>query len=121
LGKGARRSCCFLGGAGSTAGPEALQFAEDFVERLATDELHGVVAEVALLADIEDRHNVGVVQLGGGARLAVEAGKQLGILSRRAKQDFQGHAPAQRFLLRLIDHTHPAATNFAENTVIVGA
>ena len=42
------------------------------VEALAVDELHGVVEQVAVRADAEDRHDIGVVQPARGACLAVE-------------------------------------------------
>ena len=37
------------------------------VEAAAFDPLHGVITQPAHLADVEDRHDVGVVQPGGGA------------------------------------------------------
>ena len=43
------------------------------VERQPPDELHDVEVNALVLADAEDRHDVGVVQPGGGLGLAVEA------------------------------------------------
>ena len=59
---------------------EPPQLVDDQVEPLALDELHGVVADVAVLADLEDRHDVGVVELRRRPRLAAEAGQRLEIL-----------------------------------------
>src|SRR5262245_9011125 len=70
-------------------GAEVLQFPEDLIERLAADELHGVVAQAVLLADFVDGHNVGVMQLGGGPGLAAETRHQPGVLSSMAEQDLQ--------------------------------
>ena len=40
------------------------------VQGLALDEFHGDEGLIALLADLEDRADVGMIQRGGGARLA---------------------------------------------------
>src|SRR5437762_6182619 len=42
---------------------QALQFVQDHVQPQALDILHDVVVQAVLLADAEDRHDVGVVQL----------------------------------------------------------
>jgi hypothetical protein len=53
--------------------PLALQLVQDQVQRQPRDELHDVVVQAVLLADPEDRHDVGVVQPGRRPRLALEA------------------------------------------------
>ena len=52
--------------------PQPPQLVDDRVQALPLDELHRVVLDVALLADLEDRHDVGVVQPRRGAGLAAE-------------------------------------------------
>ena len=59
---------------------EPPQLVDDQVEPLALDELHGIVADLAVLADLEDRHDVGVVELRRRPRLAAEAGQRLEVL-----------------------------------------
>ena len=71
-----------------------------------------------LLADAEDRHDVGVVQVGRGAGLAVEAADLLGVEQGRRAQDLQRHATAERLLLGLVDDAHAAAADLAEDAEI---
>jgi hypothetical protein len=56
---------------------EPPQLIDDHVQPLALDELHGVVADIAVLANLEDRHDVGVVELRRRPRLAAEPGQRL--------------------------------------------
>ena len=54
------------------AGMEPLHFGDDAVQPQPLDELHDIVMQPVLLADTEDRDDVGVVQSGGGAGLALK-------------------------------------------------
>jgi hypothetical protein len=54
---GAGRRAAFDAG----AAPQLLELADDRVQALAVDELHRVVADLAILADLEDRHDIGVM------------------------------------------------------------
>ncbi len=76
-------------------GPELPQLVDDGVEAQAGDELHDVVRRAILLADAEDRHDVGVVQPGRRPGLALEADELLGVADHGARQDLQGHVAAQ--------------------------
>ena len=111
-----------FGGAGASrgAGPlaEGLQLAEHHVQRLSLDELHGVEDDPAILADLVDRHDVGVVQPGRGPRLAAEPLQAPGVAGDRVGQDLQGDVPAQRQLLGLVDDAHAAAADLAEDAVV---
>ena len=49
------------------------------VEAVPGDVLHGVVANAVVLAVVEDRHDVGVVQSGRRAGLAEEPAEMIGI------------------------------------------
>ena len=61
------------------AGLQVLQLFQHLVQSQALDELHDVIRQAVLLADAEDRHDVGVVQLGRRLRLALEAPLVLGV------------------------------------------
>ena len=52
--------------------PQPLDLLEDSVQPVPADELHGVVVKALMLADPEDRHDVGMVQPGRRAGLAPE-------------------------------------------------
>ena len=82
---------------------EPLDLAQDVVQALALDELHGVVVQALVLADAEDRHDVGVVQPGRGPGLAPEPLQPGRSRPAMEGQHLQGHVPAQRFLDRLVD------------------
>jgi hypothetical protein len=68
-----------------------------------------------VLADAEDRHDVGVVQPAGGLGLAAEAVQPR---LRRPQQHLQGDAPAERQLLGLVDDAHAAAADLAHQPVV---
>jgi hypothetical protein len=58
-----------------------------------------------------------VVQPGRGPGLALEAEPLPGV-ERAARQDLEGHAPAEGNLFRLVDDAHAAAADLAQDAVI---
>ncbi len=85
---------------------------------LAFDVLHGVEVHAAFGADGEDRHDIGMVQMGGRLRLVLEALQLLGVECGRERQHLQCHPPTQRDLLGLIDDAHTAPADLAQDAVI---
>ncbi len=73
---------------------------------------------VILLSHAEDRHDIGMMQLGGGFGLALESPHLLGVEQRAGREHLECDSPAQRFLLGLVDHAHAAATDLAEDPVV---
>ena len=63
--------------------------AQDLVEPAPVNELHGVIGQARRLADVEDRHDVRVVQPRRGLRLAQEA---LEVRRALASRDVIGQA-----------------------------
>jgi hypothetical protein len=114
----AHRGECRRGRRSRLPGAEPPQLLEHAVEPLALDELHDVVGRLALLADAEDGHDVGVVELGRGPRLALEPAAGLGVLEHLPGEHLQGHMPAQRDLLGLVDDAHAAAAHLADDAVV---
>ena len=80
------------------------------VEPAAGDVLHDVEMPPLLLADAEDRHDVGVVQPSGGPGLAAEPG-QVAVLG----QELQRHVAVERALVRLADDPHAAPADLADD------
>jgi hypothetical protein len=83
---------------------------ENGVEPEPLHELHGDVADTRVLADLVQRHDVGVTEPCGRTGLALEAGggaRARGILPT---DDLQGHAPAERLLHREEHLAHAAVT-----------
>ncbi len=91
------------------------QLGEDDVQAPALDELHGVVVHAVLFAHREDRHDIGMVQPGRGARLEQEAPE----LDRTGRplmgQDLERDVPAQRDLLGFEHHAHSASSYLADD------
>jgi hypothetical protein len=70
--------------------------------------------EPILLADAEDRHDVGVVQLGGRASLSLETFDLRRIGNCVSGEDLERDSPAEGFLLGLVDDPHAAAAGLAQ-------
>ena len=88
------------------------------VQAAAGDQLHHVVMQAVLLADVEDGHDVGVVQPGRRLRLAAEPRPQLLVGEQVRRQHLDGDAAAQGFVLGLVDHAHPAAADLADEAIL---
>ena len=67
-----------------------------------------------MLADAEDRHDVGVVELGDRLRLAAEPLEAPGV-EVDVVEDLEGDVPPERLLDRLVDDPHPAPAQLAED------
>ena len=91
------------------------------VERLPVDQVHGVEVVAVVLADGVDRDDVGVVQLGRGLGLALEALLGLGAHAQRGREDLQGHAALERDLAGLVDHAHTATADLAQQLEVAEA
>src|SRR4029079_3638747 len=75
---------------GDLGGPFGKQWPlvpDDGRESPALDVLHDDVVDVAVRARIEDADDVGVVERGGGLRLAAEALDERGVARELARQD----------------------------------
>jgi hypothetical protein len=96
---------------------EGLQLLEHGIEGLALDELHGIEEHSPVLADLEDRDDIGVVQPGRGPCLAAEPLLAAGVLADGGGEDFQRDVPAQGELLGLVDDPHAAPADLAEDAV----
>ncbi len=82
-------------------------------QRLAVNELHGVIMNAAFVAHGIHRHDVRMVELRGGLRLVAEPLYMRAIDGGGERQDLDRHAAIQRDLRRLVDHAHPAAADLS--------
>jgi len=87
----------------------------DVIDRRPVDQFHGVEVDAVLFAGGVDRHDVAVVQAGGGLGLAVEALHRGGGQARPRGQDLQRHPAVERGLPRLVDDAHAAAPQLAND------
>jgi hypothetical protein len=97
---------------------QSLQLLDDQVETLSLDELHRVIQDVAVPSDLEDRHDIRVVQAGRGAGLMAEAVRGVGVAERAARQDLQRHAATEGDLLGLEDDPHAPAADLAQDAEV---
>ena len=112
-------SARFAGGwLGRVQALEPAQLGDDLGQAAALDELHGVERHAPLAADGVDRHDVGVVQAGGGLGLELEPLQLLGVQRRGQRQDLQRHPAVERELLGLVDDAHAAPADLAEDAEI---
>ena len=105
-------------GLGTAPLAEPPQLGDHGVEPHALDELHGVEADIPVLAHLVDRHDVGVVHSGRGAGLAAEPLLDHPVAGDLPRQDLQRHPAAQRDLLGLVHHAHAAPADLAEDPVV---
>jgi hypothetical protein len=99
-------------------GPQPLQVGDDQVEALAVDQLHGVVEVLAVLADVEDRHDVRVVHPRRCLGLALEADLCRVVARTGRGQHLESDAPAEGLLLGLVDDAHAAPADLAQDAVV---
>ena len=93
-------------------------FGNDLIEALSLDELHRVKVNAIVLADVEHRYDIRVVQAGCHASLALKSFEEYRVAGQVKRQDLQGHVSAQRLLNGLINDPHAAAADFAEDAVL---
>jgi hypothetical protein len=86
--------------------------------RLPVDELHGEVVDATLTADGMHLDDVRVIQAGRRLRFVVKALQVPRVYQGGKGQHFQGHAPPQRHLLRLVHHSHAALADLAQDAEI---
>jgi hypothetical protein len=70
------------------------------------------------LINLLDSADVGLVERGGGAGLALEAINGLRIAGEFRREKFEGYEAAKLGVLCLIDHAHPASPEFIDDAVM---
>src|ERR1700746_2263728 len=71
-----------------------------------------------LLPDLVDRADARVVQRRGSFGFALEAAQSLRVLGHIVGQEFKSDKAAEVGVLGLVDHTHAAAAQLFDNTVV---
>ena len=88
------------------------------LERLAFQQFHGDEVASAVLADLVDGADIGVVQGGGGAGFALKTVECQGIFFRLGRQELERDMAAQVDVLGLVHHAHSSAAQLREDTVV---
>ena len=81
-------------------------------------ELHDDVRAAVLLADIINRTDVGVIQGGSGASLALKTTQGLRIAGEGIRQEFERDKAVQARIFGFIDHAHPSSAQLFDNAVM---
>ena len=96
------------------SGPSARRWRE----ALPLDEAHAEVMLALVLADLVDRHDAGMVEVGGGLGLGVEP-LDVGLVGELAGEDhLERDGPIQADLPGLEDDAHAAAGDLADDLVV---
>src|SRR5262245_12542335 len=88
------------------------------LQRLAFQQLHYDEPLAVVLADVEERADVRMVERRCDARLALEAFDRLRIARQLGRQDFDGDLPAKPAVLGAIDDTHTATAELFDDAVV---
>jgi hypothetical protein len=84
----------------------------------ATDQLHGIVGSATLTADGIHGHNVRMLQAGCGLRFILEPLPLPGVQRGRGGQHLESDRALQRDLLGVVDNTHAASTQLANDAKV---
>ena len=87
------------------------------VECLALDVLHHQEVRAVLVADIVQGADVRMVQTGNGLGFTTEAGQPLRITREMFRKDLDGDGPSETSVGSLVDFTHPAHTDEADDLI----
>ena len=91
---------------------------EQLLQVLTGDVLLGDVVPAVDAADLVNRDDVGVDELGGGLGLVMEAADVGLVAGERAAEHLDCHLPTERKLLGQIDFRHPAAAQTAQDLIV---
>src|SRR5262245_28228641 len=80
--------------------------------------LHGDECLPMLVINFVDGADVGMIQSRSGFGFTAESLKSLRIVGNLLRQEFQRDEAVKTDVLRLVDHTHPAAAEFFEDAVM---
>jgi len=87
-------------------------------QTLALDESHGIIMVATALADIEDGHDVRMIQVGGRSRLGSEPNHISAAGEGAADDHLEGHDAAGVDLNGAVDDSHAAPRHFLQQLVI---
>ena len=94
------------------------QSPETVFQAAAFHQLHAEVRQATHLADFVDRHDVGVLELGGVLGLAQETAQVGGTRPVAEPDHFHRDDPIQALLPGFVDDPHPAAGDGLEQIVV---
>ena len=90
---------------------------EALLQRFSFDELENQDRRVLSLDDVEERADVGMVDVGDEARFALNAHETIGIGGERCREDLDGNVSPKANIARTIHLAHGAVTQQAHNLI----
>ena len=84
----------------------------------SVEKLHDDEGLTVLLPDFMDGADVGMVEGRSRLRLPLKPRQRLGIFGHVIRQELQRNKSVQRYILCLVDHTHPPATQPLDDAVV---
>src|SRR5215469_2224957 len=91
---------------------------DQMFERLPIQKLHGNERLAFVPANLVNGANMWMIERGCRLRFALESFKRLVIFGQILWQEFQSDKAMKECVLRLIDHTHPTATELFDDAVM---
>ena len=95
-----------------------LPLRQQLAQVLALEQLHGHVGHAALLAEVVDRDDVGVVEPGRGLRLVLEALAGAWVLAQLAEHDLDRDVAPEHGVVGAEDLAHGARADLADDLVL---
>ena len=92
--------------------------AHEFFQRLAVDVLHHEEEHIFDFIDFVDRADVRMIDGGRGASFSQEPGAGFLVADEIGGERFDGDGAMELCILGLVDHTHPAFSNFLGYAVV---
>ena len=86
-------------------------------QRLALEQLHDEERRAVVFANVVQRADVGVGQLGDRARLAIEPFAELRIRGECSGQDLDGDGPLESRISGFLDFTHTAGPEWRDDFI----
>src|SRR5450759_2129671 len=90
------------------------------LQRHSIEELHGDERATVLLVNVVDGADVGMVQRRGGASFPPQALQRMPVVSQIVGKKLEGDETAETCVLGLVDHTHPAAAELFDDSIVRG-
>ena len=88
------------------------------LQRHTVQKLHRNEGLVTMFTDFVDRADIGMVERGGGTRLAAKAFQRLWVSRQFIGQEFQSDEAAKLGVFGFVDDTHPTAAQLLNNAVV---
>src|SRR5215467_14048538 len=88
------------------------------LEGVAVEALHNDKRLTIVLVDVVNDAEIGVIQGGGGVRLASEAFQSLWATEERFRQELQSDQSRKLRILGFVDHTHTTTAKLLKDAVV---